>query len=304
MGVLPSAAMRGVDPEKEVSRMRVFPRFVPSPATCPAAVASASLIAAAIAAPAWAGPPAITWGSATTIAGDTDVSTSGTLLYAYNVGWNGTTGGPGGTPGTGVAAATVNGVTFSAFGLPGGYTNYESTVTVGSVTMTESPGDLWSSNILANGSGPSSSYSALSSSYQSLLASGGGATDPATITVTLGGLTVGQQYQLQIWSNNSGNGNGPFGIGTPIANTLVSSAVTLDANTTNTSGGVGQYVLGTFTAATTSMNFTLAGSGGGAASPMINAFQVRDITPIPGPGGLALALGLGAVGSGGRRRRR
>jgi hypothetical protein len=295
MGVLPSAAMRGVDPEKEVSRMRVFPRFVPSPATCPAAVASASLIAAAIAAPAWAGPPAITWGSATTIAGDTDVSTSGTLLYAYNVGWNGTTGGPGGTPGTGVAAATVNGVTFSAFGLPGGYTNFESTVTVGSVTMTESPGFLWSSNSLGNASG-------LSSSYQSLLASGGGASNPSTITVTLGGLTVGQQYQLQVWSNNSGNGNGPFG--TPIANTLVSSAVTLDANTTNTSGGVGQYVLGTFTAATTSMNFTLAGSGGGAASPMINAFQVRDITPIPGPGGLALALGLGAVGSGGRRRRR
>jgi len=275
--------------------MHVIPRFVPNPAARSAAVASASLIAASIAAPAWAIPPAITWGSATTIAGDTDVSTSGTLLYAYNVGWNGTTGGPGGTPGTGVAAATVNGVTFSAFGLPGGYTNSVSTVTVGSVTMTESPGFLWSSNILGNASG-------LSSSYQSLLASGGGATLPATITVTLGGLTVGQQYQLQIWSNNSGNGNGATGA--PIANTLVSSAVTLDANTTNTSGGVGQYVLGTFTAATTSMNFTLAGSGGSTTSPMINAFQVRDITPIPGPGGLALALGLGAAGSGGRRRRR
>ena len=275
--------------------MRVFPRFVPGPTTRPAAVASASLIVAAIAAPAWAVPPAITWGSATTIAGDTDVSTSGTLLYAYNVGWNGTGGPTGATTGTAVTAAVVNGVTFSAFGLPGGYTNFGNTVTVGNVTMTESPGGLWSSNSLGNASG-------LNSSYQSLLASGGGASNPATITVTLGGLTVGQQYQLQIWSNNSGNGVGPFS--TPIANTLVSSAVTLDANTTNTSGGVGQYVLGTFTAATTSMNFTLNGTGASNSSPMINAFQVRDITAIPGPGGLALALGLGAVGSGGWRRRR
>jgi hypothetical protein len=289
--------MRGVDPEQEVSRMRVFPRFVPSPATRPAAVASASLIAsliaAAIAAPAWAGPPAITWGSATTISADTDVSTSGTLLYAYNVGWDGTTGGFNGTTGTAVGAATVNGVTFSAFGLPAGYPISGNTVTVGSVTMTESPGNLWSSNSLGNATG-------LSSSYQSLLASGGGASNPVTITITLGGLTVGKQYQLQVWSNNSGMGNGPFG--SPIANTLVSSAVTLDANTTNASGGVGQYVLGTFTAATTSMNFTLAGTGASGSSPMINAFQVRDLTPIPGPGGLA--LGLGAVGSGGRRRRR
>jgi len=274
--------------------MRVFPRFVPSPATRPAAVASASLIAAAIAAPAWAVPPAITWGSATTIAGDTDVSTSGTLLYAYNVGWDGATGGFNGSTGTAVAAATVNGVTFSAFGLPAGYPTSGNTVTVGSVTMTEAPGNLWSSNSLGNATG-------LSSSYQSLLASGGGASNPATITITLGGLTVGNQYQLQVWSNNSGNGTGAYS--TPIANTLVSSVVTLDANTTNAAGGVGQYVLGTFTAATTSMNFTLAGTGASGASPLINAFQVRDLTAIPGPGGLALAVGLGAAGSGGRRRR-
>ncbi|MBU3682954.1 MAG: hypothetical protein FGM39_02875 [Phycisphaerales bacterium] len=255
------------------------------------------MIAAAIAAPAWAAPPAITWGSATTIAGDTDVSTTGTLLYAYNVGWNGTTGGPSGATGTPVSAVTVNGVTFSAFGMPGGlYPPYLQTVTVGSVTMTESPGFLWSKNDLGLATG-------LSTDYRTLLASGGGATNPATITVSLGGLTSGRQYQLQLWSNNSGNAN--LDPQTAISNTVVSSTVTLDSNTTNAAGGVGQYVIGSFTAGSTSINFTLNGSGTGLGpSPLINAFQVRDITAIPGPGGLALALGLGAAGSGGRRRRR
>ena len=47
----------------------------------------------------------ITWGSATTISGDTDVSTSGTLVGAFNIG------------GTGVPSTTVNGVTFQSFAV-------------------------------------------------------------------------------------------------------------------------------------------------------------------------------------------
>ena len=37
-----------------------------------------------LARPQAASAASITWGAATTISGDTDVSTSGTLVYAYN----------------------------------------------------------------------------------------------------------------------------------------------------------------------------------------------------------------------------
>lgn len=64
----------------------------------------------------------ITWETPQTISGDSDVSTTGSLIYAYNVG-----------PNT-VSPSTVNGVTFAAFAYPVSGT----TVSVGDVTFTES----------------------------------------------------------------------------------------------------------------------------------------------------------------------
>jgi hypothetical protein len=55
------------------------------------------------------------------------------LLYAYNVG------------ASGVSLATVNTVTFASYVFPSAPAQ---TVTVGSVTFTESPGYLWGSNCL------------------------------------------------------------------------------------------------------------------------------------------------------------
>jgi hypothetical protein len=261
--------------------MRAYRTAVAAATSLPVSVAFLSL---ALATPAEAAPPPpITWGSATTVSGDSDVSTAGTLLYAYNVG------------GAGVASTTVNGVTFASYAFPasGAFTN---SVSVGSVSFVENPGTLWGLNSLGS--------SGLSSNYQALLGSAGGANLLATITATLNGLTVGNQYQLQVWSNNSGNGNAPYGL--PILSTILGSGanqVTLDANTTNAVGGLGQFVLGTFSASGTSMTFTLNGTGALDAAPLINAFQVRDITPIPGPGGAALAAIAGALRLGGRRRR-
>lgn len=261
--------------------MRECRTAVAAATSLPVSVAFLSL---ALATPAEAAPPpAITWGSATTVSGDSDVSTSGTLLYAYNVG------------ASGVSSATVNTVTFASYAFP---INGPQSVTVGSVTFTESPGILWGSNSLGSASTP---FSNLSSGYKTLLGSAGGADNPSSITATLGGLTVGNQYQLQIWTSNPANGTNPYGGIIGDTTFTAGNSVTLDPNTTDSGGGLGQYVIGTFTADAVTRTFTMDSSGFNA--PSLSAFQLRDVTVIPGPGGAALAAILGAMLPGGRRRR-
>ena len=66
---------------------------------------------------------AITWQTAQTITGDSDVQTAGTLAYAYTFGTSS------------VSATSVNGVNFAAFGI----SSTSSPVTVGNLTLHESP---------------------------------------------------------------------------------------------------------------------------------------------------------------------
>jgi hypothetical protein len=218
----------------------------------------------------------IVWGTPQTISGDSDVSTAGSLVYAYNVG------------ASTVAASTVNGVTFAAYPFP--VSSTAQTVTVGSVTMTESPDSLVPFNVAST----SSPYSGLSSAYKAMLDAGGGAGAPDAITMTFGGLSTGQQYLFQWWASNAGN--------IPPVNSVSASAtnsVTLDANLTNTGGGFGQFVTGTFTADGATQAIVLAGVGG---QPLINAFQIRA---VPEPSTLAMAFaGLGFAGYSVFRRRR
>jgi hypothetical protein len=218
--------------------------------------------------PAQAVPFPITWGAAQTISGDSDVNTLGSLVYAYNVGPSG------------VASTTVNGVLFNPFAFPVDYMS--NTVTVGSVTFTESPGLLVSYNTLGSSSAP---FTNLTSEYKTLLSSGGSATDNTSITVTLGGLTLAQQYEIQLWTSNAAN----LGyLSSTTANSTNGVAVTLDSNTTDADGGVGQYAIGTFTATGATRVFTIYSLD---SNPLINAFQVRAI-PEPSTGTLA-AMGLG-----------
>jgi len=102
----------------------------------------------------------ITWGPATTVAADTDVSTTGTLQYAVH--WGGTD-------------ATLNGVAFTA---PGAST----------VTTSVTPGT--NANIGA--------YVGLSAAYRDILK--GNWYTATNQTATLNSLTVGRTYQVQIWS--------------------------------------------------------------------------------------------------------
>jgi hypothetical protein len=235
----------------------------------------------------------ITWGTPTTVSGDSDVDTTGTLLYAYNIGTSG------------VAATTINGVTFAAFAFPGENDGLD-TVTVGSVNFTESPAILQSYDASTLGTN-SSPFGGLSPAYKTMLSTGGTALQFSTITATFGGLTVGHQYRLQWWTSNPKNGVGLAS--ETFATTTAESGgnqVTLDSNSTNIDGGLGQFVIGTFTADATSQTFTLD-SPVGNTSPLINGFQVRVVSaPVPeiDPAGMGsvLALVTGALGLLERRR--
>ena len=194
----------------------------------------------------------ITWGSATTITADADVNTNGTALYAY----------------TGGSANTVNGVAFTA---GTGFAAW------GSVSFT-SGFTANSANAFAVAADP---FQQLSVAYTNVLR-GGAYGGTAAGTVTLNGLTVGRDYSVQIWVNDSrlaGNGR---------TETINGTTVTLDYNSADALGGVGQYAIGYFTADNTNQAFAMTPSASG--SVQLNALSVRD-------NGLPIRTWLGSSGT-------
>jgi hypothetical protein len=267
--------------------MSVFSRL-PCVRHCVAIMATSLAAAAGTAMNASAGP--IVWGSAQNISGDSDVNTSGSLVYGYQFG--------AGLTGT----TTVNGVQFQPFNVSNGV----STATLGNVTLTSTgsnpyPGVMYASSGITSGSAP---YATLSGDYQSLLSSkvasyledtNGG----ARLDIQLGGLTAGTSYLVQWWSSVTDILYEP-------SQTVVlgSPNATLDANTTNTTGGLGQYATGTFTAAGASETITLLGVTMYAPpydAPTINALQVRA---VPEPSTYVMALAGVACGGYSMWRRR
>jgi len=189
---------------------------------------------------------AITWSASTTINGDADVITNGTAFCAYT----------GGTTTT-----TLNGVAFTAG---------NSGTTWGSVSLS----GFGTDNQTAFGSGSNvSPWSTLSAAYKTVLAGGayGGA---SAGTVTLNGLTSGHPYSVQLWAND--NRGGGETTRSETAGSTGGNTVTLayEANQAAGGGGVGQYVIGTFVADSTSQSFTLTPSASG--SVQLNAINVRD----------------------------
>lgn len=221
----------------------------------------------------------IVWGAPQSITGDSNVITAGTLVYAYNFG-----------P-TSVTSATVNGVTFQAFGIPGG----GASVSQDAVTIQEFPGSLF----WGNQSSASNPFAGLGSGYQNLLSSNVTASSPDTITLTLGGLSAGAVYDFQWWSNRPT---------TPVYSTtaLAGNSVMLSSNTYAGSeeGGLGQYAIGRFTASGTSQSIDFSGSYffGSSNMPSINGFQVR-LVPEPSTWVMG-AVGLACAGWTVSRRRR
>jgi hypothetical protein len=214
----------------------------------------------------------INWGSPQQITGDSDVSTNGTLIGAFNIG------------DTGVPSTTVNGVTFQSFPAPGG------AGTSGNFIMTPGGGGVFNSNTSGGSALPP--FSNLSSGYQSLLSS---YVTPlfSPVTLTISGLVVGGQYEFQFWSNLSSQ---MFGY--QITATGGNNSVNLSSNTGEAEGGLGQFVIGDFTADATTQTITFLGDGDGG---FLNGVQLRQV-PEPRPA-LLLVLGLVCWGLFHARRR-
>ncbi|MCX6971150.1 MAG: PEP-CTERM sorting domain-containing protein [Verrucomicrobia bacterium] len=216
----------------------------------------------------------ITWATPTAITANSDVYNSGTLVMAYNVGTS--------------TSTTVNGVTFAGFSTSG------SSTTVGNATLSTTT-SFGSYN--GFGEGATGVWPTLSSNYQTLLTNSTYAnSEPGTFTLTLSGLTNGQNYVFQIWQNDSRN----YGYGRESLVTGGANSVTLKYNVGNGTGwlgyvgGTGQFVTGTFTADSTSQVFTILGTGSGnfgvaGPSTQLAAFQLQA---VPEPTTWAL-LGAG-----------
>jgi len=189
----------------------------------------------------------ITWNTAVTISTNAaDVATNGTFLYAYN---------------NSGSSATVNNVTFTGVNSA---TVWGTNVTLGGWDAT--------STSSYNG-GTSTPWNSLPSGYKTALQGGVYNNSGNTASVTLNNLTIGHQYQVQVWVNDSRSGSTTNR--TETLPGVSGSTVTLAYNSTYAGGGVGQYTLGTFTATATNQIFTMDGN----SSTQLNALQVRDVTP-------------------------
>lgn len=207
----------------------------------------------------------ITWGTPTFISDDADVAPVDTRIWAYNFG-------------NVSVSPVVNGVTFTGYASNTGNSDFTLT-TVGSSIY---------QNATAFGN-TGAFYTSLSSDYQNLLRSAtywSGYTTH-TQTMTLQNLIVGATYQIQFWVNDSR---------ASYHNTEVvsfSDALT-DGNTvevrySDNGATLGQYVIGTFTAAETTQVIYL-----GPYSPQINAATLGLVT-IPEPASGALVLGAASL---------
>lgn len=235
----------------------------------------------------------VNWGSgAQNISADTDVSTSGTLVQATNLGFFGELW----TNILGTTSTTLNGVTFSGVDLES--LGQVQSLTAGNFTLSESP------NYLA-GSGGSTPDQALGSpagnlsyAYRQLLMAGASTTTgerrEETMRLTMPNLTLGNTYQFQWWTNYSQWGEGHL-------YTSATGGLTLDANTLGASGGLGQFAVGTFTATDTSMYVEFNGVGN---VPLINAFELRNLTTVPEPSTYAVVAGFAALALAAIRRTR
>ncbi len=217
----------------------------------------------------------VTWGTATNIAGATDVSTTGSLVAAYEIAT--------------AANQTVNGVIFQTFAPA----QNAATITSGNVTLSApTAGDTV--NLDTSGFGPSS----FSPSYNAMLdgaaalgngSTGGNGLDPMDLTISA--LNPGTTYQLEIWVNDSR--------GFPVSRQETLSGSSSDSAVISYLTPPGQFIIGTFTAGssgseTISMTPVNINNSPANADAQINAFQVRAV-PEPASLGLFAVGGLGML---------
>ena len=206
----------------------------------------------------------VTWGAAQNISGDSDVSTVGTLVGAFNLGVEG------------VADTTVNGVTFTGLAVSG------NSVTFGDFNLAATHSISGANSVFVDGPfGLSSSYKALISS--SVYTFG------IPLTLTMGNLVAGATYQFEWWINDNG-GSGTRTTAT--AGNSVELASTAGAYGP-TSFLPGQFAIGTFIADATTFQTITFSSG---YFTEINGFQLRQTASVPDTCCTSVLFGLGLLG--------
>jgi hypothetical protein len=200
-----------------------------------------------LAASAPCGASVITWGLAQEITADTDVSTNGSLVAAFNVG------------GMGVSDTTVNGVTFVGLAISG------NDFTSGNFNFAGAL-DTTNSAYVAGPFGLSASYEVLISSALRSLA--------FPFTLTMSGLVPGTTYEFQWWSNANG---GTGGDTTATAgNSIYLSGSSGDFDVLRRYPG--HFAIGSFVAdATTTQSIVFTTSFFHA----MNGFQLRQTSSVP-----------------------
>jgi hypothetical protein len=197
----------------------------------------------------------ITWGVPTRISGDSDVSTDGALIGAFNFG----------------LATTVNGVPFSVLtpSTPNFGIAFTESFTLGGRVPDTWP---WNGSNSSGGGGwnKAGPFYSLSAGYQTLLdtyLTGHG----AYATLTMGGLAPGASYQFQWWSNLAQGGPiGTYARAGGSASGLMSTGL---GEIAYHMYDVGQFAIGSFIADATGMQTI---DFGGSWIWFLNGFQLRE----------------------------
>ena len=236
-------------------------------------IAVATAVVAVLAAAQMAQAADITWGAPQDITGNlSDFDTSGNFLYGYS--------------GDSLDRMVTGVGLFASAGLlPNGVYNADSNGNFATV------------------------YPGADAEYDDLIQNATWGNNPtAPAPISLGGLTAGNLYSLQLWASDArnccsggiasgwektyGDGNG--------------NNVTITAG--NLNGGnptaLPQYVIGTFMADGPSQTLEFPDIGAGNSHPQYNALMVRDAIPEPSSVALALTGLLSLAGCMRRRRRR
>jgi hypothetical protein len=213
---------------------------------------------------------------------EASIANNGTFVSAYNFGTS--------------SDVTINSVTFTGLGTSS-TSGYNSVTGSFSITPASDSGGTTTVNY----TGSASVFTDLGVAEKTLLSSyitGNDGGDPQGYEVELENLTLGQEYQIQIWVSDSRAAT----IGSLSDRTgAIVDGPAVDHNTSNVEGGLGQYVIGSFTATDTTESFTYLGSTeNGSGYIPLNAFSLRA---VPEPASAALLGGLAALALVFRRRR-
>jgi hypothetical protein len=194
----------------------------------------------------------ITWGSAQNITGDSDVLTTGTFDRAYSFQVSQT---------NGDSDLLVNGVTFTSISTPTspGISNLTlDNTTIASTTTFASLND---------------NFNSMTGDYNTLVLNAFYAL-AGQLNLTFNGLTNGQDYRVQLWVSYMPGGG---------KTETISSGNS--ASISSFGGGSGQFVVGNFTANSSSQVFNVSS---GDTYPLLNAVSLYA---VPEPSTYALVLG-------------